>query len=131
MRRWAIGLFVLVCLIALLSHARAHDDQHAGMTGEWIGRMNLRDPVLKYSCCGNMDCRPLPEDAIEDRARGVRVLTTGEVIEQARVIRMATPDGGWWGCEFLNNMEYRSPSGEVRTHRKGELRCLIGPGHGS
>lgn len=75
-----------------------------------------------------MDCEPLPE--VEDRLSGVTV-PSGEVIEQKRVIRMATPDGGWWGCKFLNGMEYRAPSGEIRSHRKGELRCLIGPGHGS
>lgn len=131
MRRLAIGLFVLVCLFALLSHVRAHDAQHAGMSGEWIGKLGLRDPVTKYSCCGNMDCAAVPIEGVVDRLAGVTVLQTGEVIEQQRVIRMATPDGGWWRCEFLSGQSYRDPSGGMRSHRKGDTRCLIGPGHGS
>jgi hypothetical protein len=118
--RWML----LVCLLSLPAHA--HDAQHANMAGEWIGRLGLKDPVTRFSCCGNLDCQPLPDGSTEDRVNGVRVIPTGEFIPQNRVIRMATPDGGWWRCHFTATQHY----GEHRFER-GTTRCLIGPGHGS
>lgn len=115
--------WLLLCLIAI--PAAAHDAQHAGMTGEWIGRLGLRDPVTSFACCGNYDCQPLPDGSTDDRLSGVG-LPSGEVIPQNRVIRLATPDGGWWRCEFLNSI-----TNATGHFPKGTTRCLIGPGHGS
>lgn len=120
-------------LMLLSALAFAHDEQHAGMSGEWIGKLALKDPIWKYSCCGNNDCASLPEGSVVDRIQGVFLHETGEVIPQSRVIRMATPDGYWWRCRFTHGHSHpgKNPADPEVYRKVNDTRCLIGPAHGS
>lgn len=127
-------LLALAALAALLLGcavpAAAHDAEHSTATGAWIGNAGLADPVSQLSCCGSLDCRPLPDDAIEERGGGYLIKPTGEWIPHARVIRTATEDGGPWRCHFTSDIAFGSGPAKG-LHRKGTTRCLILPPPGN
>lgn len=120
-------LLAATMMIALGVAALAHDAEHAGMTGDWIGQRQLQDPVWKTSCCGNVDCKPINEDLLRDTGKGYDILLQPtEFIELPRVIMIGTPDGGPWRCHFNHGQQIYL--GNVsRYFRQGETRCLIVP----
>jgi hypothetical protein len=76
-----------------------------------------RDPVTAHSCCGGMDCAPVPESEVRLAPGGYLYLPTGELIPHARV--QQAPDWQFHRCKYL---------GDVAGHRKGETRCFFAPG---
>lgn len=60
---------------ALIAQARAHG---------WYE--HLYDPVTHIKCCDATDCFPYPEEDVRRVANGWLLRTTGEVIEDRRVM---------------------------------------------
>jgi hypothetical protein len=90
---------------------------HDAGEGSWMNHLSLLDPVTHQWCCNEQDCAPVPTGGVLERADGMLVVETGEVIARERIIWRA-PDGRWWRCRNLGG------------ENAGMTRCLIGPPRG-
>jgi hypothetical protein len=116
MIRWILANLALAVVIALLFYiafARAHDAMHLS---DWVAQGGFRDPSSGESCCGENDCKRLPDDGIAETMNGMFIRETSEVFPFPRIIWKSL-DGGWWRCAPRDLLGVRS----------NKTRCLIGP----
>jgi hypothetical protein len=90
----------------------------------WISRGVYRDPVHKWHCCGEDDCKPLREDEVQYRKDGYLIKATGELVPFNRVIP-SEPDSDqqarFWVCRWGHSETL--DSGSVVEM----LRCFFAP----
>jgi hypothetical protein len=96
-------LLVFVLLVSPMTNALAHDF--------WIDGQRV-DPQTKKLCCGENDCRIVPDSVVHITPWGYRLDDTGETIPMSRV--QPSPDGLTWRCRW-----------------GGETQCFFSPNLGS
>ncbi len=79
----------------------------AGAHDFWDNREPV-DPVTKFKCCGENDCRSLAEGLVTRVDGGYQMRDTEEIITDDRV--QPSPDGHFWRCVW-----------------GGQTRCFFAP----
>lgn len=89
---------ILLCValasaLTFTGPARAHDfwDNHEPV-----------DPVTKFKCCGENDCRSLAEGLVTRVDGGYQIRDTHEIIADEHV--QPSPDGHFWRCAWAGRL---------------------------
>ena len=99
-------ILLALALSFLPSMALSHDEF------DWIRSGKFLSPVDGSHCCGEQDCRFVPEEGVSE-IKGGYMLRTGEFVPYAEV--NPSRDGRFWRCHFPD----------------GRRRCFFGPPMGS
>jgi hypothetical protein len=83
----AMALLTILIGIVLLGYSVQRLRAHDAPTG-WN---------YPFACCSGMDCRPIPEKAISERAEGY-VVPSGEVVGYQDTRLKDSPDGAYHWC---------------------------------
>ena len=84
---------IAALMILLADLAQAHEGE------QWINDKQLTDPATGQFCCGPLDCRILPDEAVEIVPGGYQVVIDSgtNFIPENRALPLA-PDGHYHIC---------------------------------
>lgn len=104
-------MLIRAAVAATLLLFPAHDPMHLS---DWIQNGGFKDPQSGQVCCGESDCKPVPDYGITQTEGGYYISESREFFPTNRVLWQSR-DGRWWRCAPWENGQ------QLRT------RCLIGP----